>query len=148
MTQECNEFRGAWSAAEMAGLRRRMIERRGLFAAALAGPQRRSLRRTKSPKFQGSPSSHSQDVLQNESAPPFKAVCRPWFEQSQCARLKSRRNEVFHQNNTPTVPGATPNRRLSKWKTSCSVATRKSLTPTSRTTWTMLHTALQLMRFD
>jgi hypothetical protein len=34
----------------------------------------------------------------------------------------------------PTVPGEMPNRRWSKWKLSCSVATRKSWTPTSRTT--------------
>ena len=33
-----------------------------------------------------------------------------------------------------TVPGETPNRRWSRWKRCCSVATRKSLTPTSRTT--------------
>jgi RNA-directed DNA polymerase len=32
------------------------------------------------------------------------------------------------------VPGAMPNRRWSRWKSCCSVATRKSLTPTSRTT--------------
>jgi hypothetical protein len=32
------------------------------------------------------------------------------------------------------APGATPNRRWSRWKRSCSVATRKSSTPTSRTT--------------
>src|SRR5713226_9961167 len=31
-------------------------------------------------------------------------------------------------------PGAMPNRRWSRWKGCCSVATRKSLTPTSRTT--------------
>src|SRR3981189_465138 len=34
----------------------------------------------------------------------------------------------------PTVPGETPNRRWSRWKRCCFVATRKSLTPTSRTT--------------
>src|SRR5664280_2558505 len=33
-----------------------------------------------------------------------------------------------------TAPGAMPNRRWSRWKSCCSVATRKSLPPTSRTT--------------
>jgi RNA-directed DNA polymerase len=38
------------------------------------------------------------------------------------------------QSSTPTVPGETPNRRWSRWKSWCSEAIRKSLTPTSRTT--------------
>ena len=41
---------------------------------------------------------------------------------------------IFHQNNTPTALGETPNRRWSRWKRWCSEAIRKSLTPTSRTT--------------
>ncbi len=28
---------------------------------------------------------------------------------------------IFHQNNTPTVPGATPSKRWSRWKSSCFV---------------------------
>ena len=35
---------------------------------------------------------------------------------------------------TPTVPGEMPSRQSLKWKNCCSEATRKSLTPTSRTT--------------
>ncbi|HZM12399.1 MAG TPA: hypothetical protein VFC15_19500 [Candidatus Limnocylindrales bacterium] len=41
---------------------------------------------------------------------------------------------IFHPSSTLTVPGAMPNRRWSRWKSCCSVATRKSLTLTSRTT--------------
>ena len=41
---------------------------------------------------------------------------------------------IFHQSSMPTVPGATPNRRWSRWIGWWFVATRKSLTPTSRTT--------------
>jgi hypothetical protein len=40
----------------------------------------------------------------------------------------------LHRNSTPTVLGATPNRRWSRWKRCCTAATRKSSTPTSRTT--------------
>src|SRR5271166_5293374 len=49
------------------------------------------------------------------------------------------RSLTFHQNYTPTVPGETPNRRWSRWKNCCSVATRKSWTPTSRTTSGAFH---------
>ena len=45
-------------------------------------------------------------------------------------------------------PGATPNRRWSRWEGCYTEATRKSLTPTSRTTWMMLHTTPQLVQFD
>ena len=41
---------------------------------------------------------------------------------------------IFRRNYTPTVPGETPNRRWSRWKSSCFAAIRKSWTPTSRTT--------------
>ena len=41
---------------------------------------------------------------------------------------------TFHQSSMPTVLGATPNRRWSRWKRWCSGVIRKSLTPTSRTT--------------
>ena len=37
-------------------------------------------------------------------------------------------------NYTPTAPGEMPNRRWSRWRNCCFVATRKSWTPTSRTT--------------
>src|SRR5262249_5812209 len=41
---------------------------------------------------------------------------------------------IFHQSNMPTVLGAMPNRRWSRWKRCCFAATRKLSTPTSRTT--------------
>ena len=42
--------------------------------------------------------------------------------------------EASHQNSTPTVLGATRNRQWSRWEQCWIMATRKSLTPTSRTT--------------
>jgi hypothetical protein len=53
---------------------------------------------------------------------------------------------ISHQNNTPTVLSETPSRQWSRWKNNCSVVTRKSLTPTLRTTWIVLHTAIHLMK--
>src|SRR4249920_2279758 len=41
---------------------------------------------------------------------------------------------TFHQSSMPTAPGETPNRRWSRWEGCYTEATRKSLTPTSRTT--------------
>ena len=41
---------------------------------------------------------------------------------------------TFHPNSTRTVLGEMLNRRWSRWKSCCFVATRKSWTPTSRTT--------------
>ena len=40
----------------------------------------------------------------------------------------------LHPSSMPTVLGEMPNRRWSRWKHCCFAATRKSLTPTSRTT--------------
>ena len=54
---------------------------------------------------------------------------------------------AFHRNSTPTVPGETPNRRWSRWKSCCFAAIRKLWTPTSRTTWMPLHTASRFIRF-
>src|SRR5229473_3299375 len=56
------------------------------------------------------------------------------MRQQQCWCWSRSSKPTFHQSSTPTVPGAMPNRRWSRWKSCCSVATRKSLTPTSRTT--------------
>ena len=41
---------------------------------------------------------------------------------------------IYRQNSTPTVLGKMLNRRWSRWKSGCSAAAWKSLTPTSRTT--------------
>jgi len=54
--------------------------------------------------------------------------------QQQCWCWSRSSKLTFHLNNTPTVPGEMPNRRWSRCKNSCSMAIRKSLTPTSRTT--------------
>ena len=43
-------------------------------------------------------------------------------------------------------PGGTPSRRRSRWKNCCFAAIRKSSTPTSRTTWNVLHNAPWFMR--
>jgi hypothetical protein len=45
-----------------------------------------------------------------------------------------------------TALGETPSRQSSRWRSWCSGATRTSSTPTSRTTWKLLHTAPQLMK--
>jgi hypothetical protein len=45
-------------------------------------------------------------------------------------------------------PGRNAQQGWSRWKRWCSVVTRTSLTPTLRTTWIVIHTAPQLMKFD
>src|SRR5208283_376607 len=53
---------------------------------------------------------------------------------------------TFHRNSPPTVAGETPNRRWSRWRSCCFAAIRTWWTPTSRTTWSLLHNIPRFIR--